>query len=506
MEPADLHPAAADIAPGTKKQTGTASECPGSINFAGERLSVSSQTTMNLPDAFTEEMASTLGATETDRLVAALDSEPPVSIRLNPKKDVRPAGAAEGVPWSSTGYYLTARPAFTFDPLLHAGCYYVQEAASMFIEQAFRVLDTPPRRVLDLCAAPGGKSTLWRSLLADDCLLVANEPLRARAAILAENLLKWGHPNICVTSGYPSQFAPLTGFFDVVAADVPCSGEGMFRKDPAAIDEWQPGSPALCAARQRDIVADVWPALRTGGYLVYSTCTFNRAEDEDNVRWIADELGAEVVDLRATPSWGIAGSTYDDGLAVNHFFPHRTRGEGFFLALLRKTAEPPASTRRRKKTPRKPAATVPKSCREWLSGDFTFSLTEKGISALPAATADDMERVAETVRPVLLGVPLGTDKGRKFQPAPTLPLSTALRPDAFPRVGLDYADAIAYLRREAIVPSTAARGHCVVTYQDRALGFVNHLGARANNLYPVEWRIRSSHGPDTPPGVVEPNP
>jgi len=506
MEPADLHPAAADIAPGTKKQTGTASECPGSINFAGERLSVSSQTTMNLPDAFTEEMASTLGATETDRLVAALDSEPPVSIRLNPKKDVRPAGAAEGVPWSSTGYYLTARPAFTFDPLLHAGCYYVQEAASMFIEQAFRALDTPPRRVLDLCAAPGGKSTLWRSLLDDDCLLVANEPLRARAAILAENLLKWGHPNICVTSGYPSQFAPLTGFFDVVAADVPCSGEGMFRKDPAAIDEWQPGSPALCAARQRDIVADVWPALRTGGYLVYSTCTFNRAEDEDNVRWIADELGAEVVDLRATPSWGIAGSTYDDGLAVNHFFPHRTRGEGFFLTLLRKTAEPPASTRRRKKTPRKPAATVPKVCREWLSGDFTFSLTEKGISALPAATADDMERVAETVRPVLLGVPLGTDKGRKFQPAPTLPLSTALRPDAFPRVGLDYADAIAYLRREAIVPSTAARGHCVVTYQNRALGFVNHLGARANNLYPVEWRIRSSHGPDTPPGVVEPNP
>lgn len=461
---------------------------------------------MKLPDAFTEEMASTLGATETDRLVAALDSEPPVSIRLNPKKDVRPAGAAEGVPWSSTGYYLTARPAFTFDPLLHAGCYYVQEAASMFIEQAFRAIDTPPRRVLDLCAAPGGKSTLWRSLLDDDCLLVANEPLRARAAILAENLLKWGHPNICVTSGYPSQFAPLTGFFDVVAADVPCSGEGMFRKDPAAIDEWQPGSPALCAARQRDIVADVWPALRTGGYLVYSTCTFNRAEDEDNVRWIADELGAEVVDLRATPSWGIAGSTYDDGLAVNHFFPHRTRGEGFFLTLLRKTAEPPASTRRRKKTPRKPAATVPKVCREWLSGDFTFSLTEKGISALPAATADDMERVAETVRPVLLGVPLGTDKGRKFQSAPTLPLSTALRPDAFPRVGLDYAGAIAYLRREAIVPSTAARGHCVVTYQNRALGFVNHLGARANNLYPVEWRIRSSHGPDTPPGVVEPNP
>ena len=163
---------------------------------------------MNLPDAFIEEMISTLGAAETDKLAAALTTEPPVSVRLNPEKNVRLTGAAEGVPWSSTGYYLTARPAFTFDPLLHAGCYYVQEAASMFIEQAFRAIDSPPRRVLDLCAAPGGKSTLWRSLLDDDCLLVANEPLRTRAAILSENMLKWGHPNVCVTSGYPSQFAP----------------------------------------------------------------------------------------------------------------------------------------------------------------------------------------------------------------------------------------------------------------------------------------------------------
>lgn len=461
---------------------------------------------MNLPDAFIEEMISTLGVAETDKLAAALTTEPPVSIRLNPEKNVRLTGAAEGVPWSSTGYYLTARPAFTFDPLLHAGCYYVQEAASMFIEQAFRAIDSPPRRVLDLCAAPGGKSTLWRSLLDDDCLLVANEPLRTRAAILSENMLKWGHPNVCVTSGYPSQFAPLTGFFDVVAADVPCSGEGMFRKDPTAVDEWQPGNPALCAARQRDIVADVWPALRTGGHLVYSTCTFNRAEDEDNVRWIADELGAEVVDLHTIPSWGITGSTYADDLSVCHFFPHRARGEGFFLALLRKTADTTAPLRRRKKTPRNPAATVPKPCREWLTGDFTFSQTEKGFSALPVITADDMERVAETVRTLLMGVPLGMEKGRKLQPAPTLPLSTALRSDAFPSIGLDYADAIAYLRREAIVPATTERGYCVVTYQDRALGFVNHLGARANNLYPVEWRIRSSHGPDTPPRVVEPNP
>ncbi len=459
---------------------------------------------MNLPEAFIEEMETTLGTAEAGRLIAALDTEAPVSIRLNPKREVRATEGAERVPWSSTGYYLAGRAAFTFDPLLHAGCYYVQEASSMFVEQALRAMDGMPRRVLDLCAAPGGKSTLWRSLLADDSLLVANEPLRTRAAILAENMWKWGHPGVCVTSAYPKEFALLPGFFDVVAADVPCSGEGMFRKDAAAVGEWQPASPKLCAARQRDIIADVWPALRTGGYLVYSTCTFNRAENEDNVRWIIDELGAEAVPLPFEADWGVAGSTAGDGLPVCHFFPHRTRGEGFFIALLRKTSPTPPPHKRRKGAAGKATGDVPKSCREWLDGDFRYAAAGTGFVAYPAAMAEEMSRLSTTVRTLSCGVALATEKGRKILPAPTLPFSTALRRDAFPRIELDYADAVAYLRRESIVPATDARGYAVATFHDRALGFLNHLGTRANNLYPAEWRIRSTHAPQAAPEVVVP--
>lgn len=459
---------------------------------------------MNLPESFLETMRATLGDAEAERLVTALAEDAPVSVRLNPLRNVVPAGAAQPVPWSSAGYYLAGRPAFTFDPLLHAGAYYVQEAASMFVEQALRAMDGVPRRVLDLCAAPGGKSTLWRSLLPDDSLLVVNEPLRPRAAVLAENMQKWGHPAVCVTAAYPADFAPLTDFFDVVAADVPCSGEGMFRKDPGAVGEWQAESPALCAARQRSIVADVWPALRTGGYLVYSTCTFNRLEDEDNVRWIIRELGAEPVPLAVDSAWGIAGDTTGGDLPVYHFFPHRTRGEGFFLALLRKTADTPAPSRRRIRTPHRAGQPVPKACRDWLTGDYRFVARPDGFAALPAALADDMERVAGAVPTLVNGVSVGEMRGPKLQPAHALALSAARRADAFPVAELSYAEAVAYLRREAVVPPVAGRGYTVVAYQGRALGFVNHLGTRANNLYPPEWRIRSTYGPDAAPEVVLP--
>ena len=228
-----------------------------------------------LPESFLRQTESLLGAAQTRALAEALAAEPPVSVRLNLLKG---AGEPEGcmpVPWCSAGRYLPERPSFTFDPFFHAGYYYVQEAASMFVEQAFRVMEEVPRRVLDLCAAPGGKSTLWRTLLPEGSLLVCNEPVRRRFEILAENMSKWGHPDVVVTNAFPVEFASLSGFFDVVAADVPCSGEGMFRKDHGAIGEWSAGSVEMCAARQMQIIRDVWPALREGGWLVYSTCTFN---------------------------------------------------------------------------------------------------------------------------------------------------------------------------------------------------------------------------------------
>ena len=291
-----------------------------------------------LPDKFKLQVAQLLGQEEADGLCRALLEEPTVSVRVNRAKAGCPPQDVENerVPWCETGYYLSSRPSFTLDPLFHAGTYYVQEASSMFIEQAFKTMDFQPQRMLDLCAAPGGKSTLWRSLLPDGALLVANEPIRQRAMILLENLTKWGHPDVVVTNAYPEDFAPLRGFFDVVATDVPCSGEGMFRKEEKAVEDWSLEAVDHCAARQWQIVCDIWPTLREGGYLVYSTCTFNREENEDQVDRICQELGAEVVPVSVDASWGVCGDTTGRHLPVFHFFPNHARGEGLFLALLRK--------------------------------------------------------------------------------------------------------------------------------------------------------------------------
>lgn len=450
-----------------------------------------------LPESFVRQMERLLPSAECEALLAALAGEPPVSVRSNPFKRAGQEAEREPVPWCAEGGYLSERPQFTFDPLFHAGCYYVQEASSMFVEQAFRQLDEVPRRVLDLCAAPGGKSTLWRSLLPDGALLVANEPLRQRAQVLVENLAKWGHPDVAVTQAYPADFAPLAGFFDVVAADVPCSGEGMFRKDAGAVEEWSPEAVVQCADRQWQIVNDVWPALREGGYLVYSTCTFNRLEDEDNVERICRELGAEPVPIACPESWGVSGDTTGRGLPVYHFYPHRTRGEGFFLALLRKTSAAPVARERKKaravrEQPVAGGATVAR----WLKQGDRFKLfrpDDAHIAAVRQTLADDFRRLRETVRTLSAGILLAEEKGRKLIPQHELALSVERAAEAFPQVELPYAQAVAYLRREAVVlPPEVPRGYVVVTYEGRALGFANNLGARANNLYPAEWRIRSA--------------
>ncbi len=453
---------------------------------------------MQLPQDFVQQMCSLLGEVEAGALCSALtDTAPAVSVRRNPTKGEVSFAQSTPVPWCSDGCYLAERPSFTLDPRFHAGAYYVQEAASMFIEQAYRQIecDFTPTRLLDLCAAPGGKSTLWRSLLPDGALLVANEPIRQRAQILAENLTKWGHPDVVTTSAYPAEFAPLRGFFDVIAADVPCSGEGMFRKDEGARAEWSLAAVETCAARQRAILTDIWDCLREGGYLVYSTCTFNRAENEDNVRFVCQELGAEVVAVPIDEAWGIAPDTTAGGQAVYHFFPHRTQGEGLFLALLRKTGSAPAA--REKKRTRSKETPVPDAAKllAWLKTptDFRlFRLTPETIAAVRTPLLDDVQRVAACVRTLTAGVLMGETKGRKFVPAHALALSTVLADTAFPRAELDRDTALRYLRREAVVlPPEQPRGHVLLCFEGLPLGWVNNLGTRANNLYPAEWRIRN---------------
>lgn len=453
------------------------------------------------PEDFVRQMEDTLGSGAAARLIEALQEPSPVSIRYNDGSHRHFADGGK-VAWCASGRYLQPpRPAFTFDPLFHAGDYYVQEASSMFIEQAYRRItaEEQPRRVLDLCAAPGGKSTLWRSLLPEQSLLVANEPLRPRAAVLAENMQKWGHPDVVVTSAWPAAFQALPAYFDVIAADVPCSGEGMFRKDAGAVGEWSLQNVAQCAARQRDIIRDVWPALRPGGFLVYSTCTFNRQEDEENVRFICQELGAEPVRIDVPEEWGIEGDTAGTDLPVYHFFPHRALGEGFFLALLRKTADEPLHQLRKVRPDKQ--LSVPRNApfRQWLREPeaWTFMYTDEGrVSAVHSWWKDDACRLRQNIRTLLCGVEVAEEKGRKVIPAHALALSRAAAGDVFAQTELDYAAALAYLRHESLVlEGSVPRGYVRVAYEGRPLGFVNQLGARANNLYPAQWRIRSSYVP-----------
>lgn len=457
-----------------------------------------------LPPDFHSRMTALLGPEEADALCRALtETASPVSVRLNPLKPAGtlPAEAEREVPWCANGRYLKERPKFTYDPLLHAGCYYVQEAASMFVEQAWRTItsDFVPTRLLDLCAAPGGKSTLWRSLLPEGALLVANEPIRQRAQILNENLTKWGHPDVVCTSAYPDEFAPLGSFFDVIAADVPCSGEGMFRKDEGAVNEWSPEAVDHCAARQWEIIESVWPALRQGGYLVYSTCTYNREENEDNVDRICRELGAEPVAVATEEDWGISGDTTGRGLPVYHFFPHRTCGEGLFLAVLRKTAEAPAPKQKKNKKNRDNGRQQPlrnaAKVTEWLADSNRFKLLrpdEEHLVAVRESLYEAVQQVCATVRSLSAGILLAEEKGKKLIPQHALALSTALAEGAFPKAELSLEDALSYLRRESLtLSSDVPRGYVVATYQGFPLGFLNNLGARANNLYPQEWRIRN---------------
>jgi 16S rRNA C967 or C1407 C5-methylase (RsmB/RsmF family)/NOL1/NOP2/fmu family ribosome biogenesis protein len=471
---------------------------------------------MILPAEFAERTLRLMGEENYRALEAALGEEPSVSIRVNrAKRDVEPEGRR--VPWSTEGIYLQRRPTFTFDPLFHAGCYYVQEAGSMFVELALRTYVDRPVVMLDLCAAPGGKSTHARSVLPEGSLLLANEVMRNRSQILAENLIKWGYPEVIVTNNDPADFTPLGPTFDVILTDVPCSGEGMFRKDAVAVEEWSVENVANCEARQRRILADIWPTLKPGGLLIYSTCTYNREENEDNVLWIARTLGADILSLPAYPAWGITGNLTGADFPVYRFLPHRTQGEGFFMAVLRKhSADASAGAdediaiynmvkkekrdkKKGKKTGSAPSASIPAEARTWVKQDEDYLWEMKGDTAVafPAAHAALYQRLAEQLRVIHAGITVGSVKGKDFIPDHSLAMSTALQREAFVEAEVTYEQAIAYLRKESLTLSAdLPRGYVLLTYCGIPLGFVKHLGNHANNLYPQEWRVRSGYLPD----------
>ncbi len=451
---------------------------------------------MNLPKDFEHYFSERWRQEDVEALMQGLDSEPSVSIRVNPSRlslDAEPEGADGRVPWCPEGIYLKERPQFTADPLLHAGAYYVQEASSMFLSHVLRKVLPHVSGVsnlladasyssdgvgeqtycLDLCAAPGGKSTLLRSLLSDNCFLVSNEANRTRAQVLAENMAKWGNPNVVVTQAYAQDLTQVIADspFSLILADVPCSGEGMMRKEEQAVTQWSPAFVADCAALQRSIVADIWPTLRPGGVLIYSTCTFNPEEDEENVEWIMRELGADLIPIPVEAEWGIRGDMRKHSsqpLPVVHFLPGQIRGEGFFMAVLQKRQ---------------------------IEGDDANS-----DHFIGAFSAD--ECAMKTRKKDKKGKGKGKGKGAS-RPATlidilresqfALPTNQLEAADA-PRVELSLVDAFRYLQREALtLPAETPRGLVQVCYRGQRLGLMNNLGARANNLYPKEWRIRSGH-------------
>ncbi|MDR3267556.1 MAG: rRNA cytosine-C5-methyltransferase [Tannerella sp.] len=456
---------------------------------------------MFLPSDFTTRMSLWMG--DYALLETALQQEAPVSIRLHPDKGATAQPRYEKVPWCDTGYYLPERPAFTFDPLFHAGAYYVQEAASMFLEQAVKQYVSSPCLCLDLCAAPGGKATHLLRLLPDGSLLVANEVVRSRCAVLAENTAKWGAPHVVVTNNGAEAFGRLGQVFDLVVVDAPCSGEGMFRKDVASREEWSVAGVHHCAARQRRILHDVWDALKPGGICIYSTCTFNREENEENIRYFAETLPAEVLPVSVGRDWGV--SCGGDGTYPSYrFFPHKTRGEGFFLAVLRKTEGHEQRLRRKVKN-RLPASRRPLGVEEWLTGKEPFHFDVKGtdVRAIPASCGEMYEWLAERLHIVSAGVQVGVLKGKEVLPSAALALSVAFRREAFPVVELSWPDAVGYLQKKALIlPDDTPKGCVAVTYRHIPLGFVKHVGSRANNLYPQEWRILNQHLPERAPGVV----
>jgi 16S rRNA C967 or C1407 C5-methylase (RsmB/RsmF family) len=432
---------------------------------------------MQLPEDFIRETRLLMGEDRFNRFLGAFDEEAPVSIRINPRysrseecgvwseKCSEAESAPESnltphsslltpqikVPWCPEGFYLSGRPQFTFDPLFHAGCYYVQEAASMFVTHILRAVANSSlftlhssHNVLDLCAAPGGKSTAMQTVLPEGSILVSNEPNPTRAQILLENITKWGWPDCIVTNNYPRDFRKAKAKFDLILCDVPCSGEGMFRKDPQAISEWSLQNVEKCWRLQREIVADAWECLNPGGLLIYSTCTFNIKEDEENVRWILDTYDAEPLTIPTDPSWNITGSLLPGFDApVYRFIPGITRSEGLFVCVLRKFGGT--------------------EVRRYGGARYDYRQM-KGLSIL--------------VPPL------------HHTPVP-------------PTIDLPYSDALKYLRGEALVlPPDTPQGIVTVTYKGVPLGPVKNIGSRANNLYPKPWRIKTTHLPTEPVEVI----
>lgn len=443
-----------------------------------------------MPAAFLERIRNQFPG-DFESFVQAIDQTPAVSLRTNPAK-FNHSTNAEHIPWCHSGLFLDQRPSFTLDPLFHSGAYYVQEASSMFVEQAFQQTErTGSRVVLDLCAAPGGKSTHLLSLMDQSDLLVANEVIRSRVSVLNENIQKWGHQNVVVCNNDPSDFSNLEGLFDVILIDAPCSGEGLFRRDPSAIEQWSVDNTNLCATRQRRIVSDIWPSLKAGGYLIYSTCTFNPAENEQNLQWLAENNEIESIRIPIQDHWGVEEIQHN-GLFGYRFLPHKVKGEGFFLTLIQKKegsnlfSIPKKNKSRLEKMPKQFT-----EIRNWLrTSNSEFFTKSDFIVAFPEDKIQLLNVLTDQLRVISYGLTVAQFKKNDLLPEHTFALSIDRNPAVFNTVELNLRDALLFQKKDEIRIDSTVKGWLLVQYQGVPLGFVKNLGNRANNYFPKEWRIR----------------
>ena len=445
-------------------------------------------------------MVQELGHDEAMALCEALATEPTTSVRLNPLKMTTSKWESRKVEWSRWGYLLDTRPSFTLDADFHAGAYYVQEASSQFagyiMSQALGgEQECEGKYILDMCAAPGGKSTHYATLVGERGLVVANEINRSRAAVLADNARKWGLGNMVVSCNDSSRFRQVEEWFDAVAVDAPCSGEGMFRKLDEAQEQWSEANVAMCAERQWEIFQNAFEALKPGGVMLYSTCTFNRSEDE-NILERAMELYGEsfeaVDEISVGENWGVVVGQVG-AFRTYRFFPHKLSGEGMFMAVARKAGT--SSKRRQLKSRRQIIAAVDKRSAEelgrWVrepegmkffaAGDMLYGCRKEHYG--------DIEALSGVLSVIYSGVAMGQIFKNKLKPDGALALYVGLNRDALECREVGEEDVLKFLRKQDISAENFAEGINLVLHNGQALGFVKRIGARVNNMYPNSLRI-----------------
>lgn len=421
---------------------------------------------MSLPEEFIR--------TNRQSLIDALNDQTTLSIRLNPAKSFD-CQWDDTVTWCADGRYLPVRPSFTLDPRHAAGAYYVQEASSMIVGEMVRQLDLPQNPiVMELCAAPGGKSTHLSSVIGSRGVIVANEVIRSRAGILAQNVIRWGEGNTIVTSADAAAFGSIGAFADCLVVDAPCSGEGMFRKDHAARNEWSPTAVEHCAARQRRILGDSIGCLKTGGYLIYSTCTFNERENEDVIKWLVESGDFELFNNH------LSHFGYSSPLG-SHFYPDQIRGEGLFCSVLRYVGGGKSRPFKSKRQAAKPSKYSTLPIIEIEHGGRLWGYSEPLLEIV--------ERLRSCRIPMLMaGAELGELIRGDLKPSHPYALYSYAT-EIFARTELTLDDTLDYLRKNNTAPDLLIEGLQLITYQGLGVGFAKRIGGRVNNLYPTSLRI-----------------